>query len=84
MTSVDFGSTRTDGNTVYARQEGQVFTVDGEIVGELSKEAVAFRSAALVALNRSDVVGVEGVFPKTRVTLSIGSPDLLVGEPPRG
>jgi len=68
--TADFGSTRTDGNTVYARHEGQVQTVEGEIVEELSKEAIAFRSTALVAFNRGDVTAVEGTFGKKSVTLS--------------
>ena len=44
VTAVDFGATRSDGNTLYARRDGQVLTVDHDIVDELSKEAEAFRS----------------------------------------
>jgi hypothetical protein len=62
VASVDFGATRSDGNTIYARREGQVFTVDRDITDELSKEAVAFRSAALIALNRSEVASLEAGF----------------------
>jgi hypothetical protein len=69
-TTADFGSTRTDGNTVYGRHEGQVLTVEGEIVEELSKEAVAFRSTALVAFNRSDVSAVDGAFGRAAVSLA--------------
>ncbi len=62
VTSVDFGATRSDGNTVYARRDGQVLTVEREIVDELSKEAEPFRSTALVAFNRGDVAGVDARF----------------------
>ena len=37
-------------------------TVDRDIVDELSKEAVAFRSSQLLALNRSEVTALEGSF----------------------
>lgn len=62
VTVVDFGATRSDGNSVYARRDGQVLTVDREIVDELSKEAEPFRSTALVSFNRGDVTAVEGEF----------------------
>lgn len=62
VTSVDFGATRSDGDSVYARREGQVLTVEREIVDELSKEADPFRSTALVAFNRGDVAGVDARF----------------------
>jgi hypothetical protein len=60
--SVDFGATRADGNSIYARREGQVMTVDGEIAEELSKEAEAYRSTSAVAFNRGDVTAVEASF----------------------
>lgn len=63
-TSVDFGAMRSDGNAMYARREGQVFTVDRDVVDELSKEAEPFRSAALLAFNRGDVSSLEGSFGK--------------------
>ncbi|HEY3202555.1 MAG TPA: DUF4340 domain-containing protein [Thermoanaerobaculia bacterium] len=69
-TAVDFGATRSDGNSVYARREGQVVTIDRDIVDELSKEAVAFRSPALVGFNRSDVTELAGTFGKTSIALS--------------
>ena len=69
--SVDFGATRTDGNTVYALREGQVLTVDRDIVDDLSKEAEAFRSKTLLGFNRADVVGVEAAFPKASYTLTL-------------
>jgi hypothetical protein len=60
--SVDFGATRSDGNSVYARRETQVLTVSNPIVEELSKETTAFREAHLVTPDRSAVAGVEGQF----------------------
>ncbi len=69
-TAVDFGATRADGNTVYARREGQVLTLDRDIVDELSKEAEAFRSRALFGFNRSEVVGVEAAFSKANYVLT--------------
>ncbi|HEY6049869.1 MAG TPA: DUF4340 domain-containing protein, partial [Thermoanaerobaculia bacterium] len=61
-TAVEFGATRSDGNTVYARREGQVFTVSSSIVEDLSKEAVAFREPRLVRFDRANVSGVDGAF----------------------
>ena len=70
MTSVDFGATRSNGNSVYARRDGQVLTVDREIVDELSKEAEPFRSTSLVAFNRGDVTAVEADFRPTSFALT--------------
>jgi hypothetical protein len=70
VTAVDFGATRSDGNTVYARREGQVLTVDRDIMDDLSKEAEAFRSKGLLGFNRSDVVGVEAAFTKASYVLA--------------
>ncbi len=56
---LDLGSTRSDGDSVYASREGQVFTVPNAIVEELSREAVSFRDRRLVRFERSDVTGVE-------------------------
>ena len=64
--TADFGSTRSDGNSVYARRESQVFTVPNTIVEELSKEAIAFREARLVALDRSTVALLQGIFGDTK------------------
>ncbi|MDQ6893415.1 MAG: DUF4340 domain-containing protein [Acidobacteriota bacterium] len=61
-TAVEFGATRSDGNTVYARREGQVFTVSSSIVEDLSKEAVAFREPRLVRFDRANVSALEGTF----------------------
>ena len=70
VTAVDFGATRSDGNSVYARRDGRVQTVDQEIVAELSKEAEPFRSATLVAFNRGDVTSVEADFQTDKHTLT--------------
>lgn len=68
--SVDFGATRADGNSLYARREGQVMAVDGEIAEELSKEAEAYRSTSAVAFNRGDVTGVEASFGSSTFALA--------------
>jgi hypothetical protein len=62
--ALDLGSTRSDGNSVYAVRGGQVFTVGNSLVDELSKEAVAFRDKRLVRFERSEVQGI---------TASVGS-----------
>jgi hypothetical protein len=68
--AVDFGATRSDGNAVYAQRDGQVLVVEREIVDDLSKEAVAFRSTRLADFNRTDVTALEGVFRKATFALS--------------
>jgi len=68
-TVVDFGSTRSDGNSVYARRESQVFTVPSSITEEVSKEAVAFREPRLVRFDRARVASLSGVFGPTRIVL---------------
>jgi hypothetical protein len=68
--SVDFGATRADGNSIYARREGQVMAVDGEIAEELSKEAEAYRSTSAVAFNRGDVTAVEASFGSSTYALA--------------
>jgi len=70
VTAVDFGATRSDGNTLYARREGQILTVDHDVADELSKEAEAFRSRTVLGFRRSDVVGVDAVFPKGSYALA--------------
>ncbi len=62
VTAVDFGATRSDGNTIYARRDAQVFTLDRDILDELSREAEAFRARALFGFRRGDATGVEGAF----------------------
>jgi Domain of unknown function (DUF4340) len=61
-TTVEFGATRSDGNSIYARREGQVFTVSSSISEELSKEAVGFRDARLVHVDRPGVTSLTGQF----------------------
>jgi hypothetical protein len=68
-TAVEFGATRSDGNTVYARREGQVFTVSSSIVEDLSKEAVAFREPRLVRFDRANVSALEGSFGKDKFSV---------------
>ncbi len=68
-TSVEFGATRSDGNTVYARRETQVFTVPSTVVEDLSKEAIAFREPRLVRFDRGGVSAMEGVFGPERFSI---------------
>ena len=68
--SVDFGATRSDGNSVYARRENQVFTVASSIVEDLSREAEAFREPRLVRFDRASVVGVDGAFAQSSFSLA--------------
>jgi hypothetical protein len=68
--SVDFGATRSDGNSVYARRETQVLTVPNTIMDELSREAIAFREAHLVIPDRSAVTLLEGVFGDNKYAVS--------------
>ena len=51
-TSVDIGAGRSDGNSVYARRENQVFTVASTVVEDLSREAEAFREPRLLRFDR--------------------------------
>ena len=69
VTAVDFGATRSDGNTIYARRDGQVFTLDRDVLDELSREAEAFRSRVLLGLRRGDATAVEGSFGKASYAL---------------
>lgn len=56
---LDLGSTRSDGNSIYASRQGQVFTVANSTVDDLSKEATAFREKRLVRFDRGDVQAIE-------------------------
>jgi Domain of unknown function (DUF4340) len=69
-TVVDFGATRSDGNSVYARREGQVLTVDRDIVDDLSKETEAFRSRTVLGFARAEVGGIEAAFARGSYVLS--------------
>jgi hypothetical protein len=67
--TVEFGATRSDGNSVYAKRETQVFTVGSSITDELSKEAVAFREPHLVRFDRARVAAVSGSFGPSKFAL---------------
>ncbi len=69
-TTVDFGATRSDGNTAYAGREGQVFTVPSSIVEELSRESVVFREPRLMRFDRASLSSVEGTFGQERFAFS--------------
>jgi hypothetical protein len=64
--ALDIGSTRSDGNEVYASREGKVFTIGNSIVEELSKEATGFRDRRLVRFERSEVTGIDTAAGATR------------------
>ncbi|HEY6148653.1 MAG TPA: DUF4340 domain-containing protein, partial [Thermoanaerobaculia bacterium] len=68
-TAVEIGATRSDGNSVYARRESQVFTLSSATVEDLAKEAVAFREPRLVRFERSSVTAVDGAFAQTTFEL---------------
>lgn len=68
-TSVDFGATRSDGNSVYARREGQVITVSSTVVEDLSREAVVFREPRLVRFDRMALTALEGSFGTEKIAL---------------
>lgn len=63
---LDLGSTRTDGNSVYASRQGQVFTVGNALLEELSKEAVSFRDKRLVRFERNEATGIDAKVGATR------------------
>jgi hypothetical protein len=69
-TTVEFGATKSDGNSVYARRDGQVFTVPSSTIEEVSKEATAFREPRLVRFERSAVTEATGAFSQESFTLS--------------
>ena len=71
-TTAEFGSTRSDGNSVYGRREGQAFTVASSIVEEFSKEAEAFRETHLVRFDRAKASALEGTFGADSVKLERG------------
>jgi hypothetical protein len=68
--AVDFGATRSDGNSIYARRESQVFTVASTVVEDLSREAEAFREPRLLRFDRGSVSQVEGAFGGSRFSLA--------------
>jgi hypothetical protein len=67
--SVDFGSTRSDGNSIYARRENQVFTVSSTIADDLSREAEVFREPRLVRFDRGSVAQLDGAFAHSSFSL---------------
>ena len=70
--SVDFGSTRSDGNSIYARRENQVFTVASTIGDDLSREAEVFREPRLLRFDRGSVSQVDGAFARSSYSLARG------------
>jgi uncharacterized protein DUF4340 len=81
-TTVDFGATRADGNTVYARREGQVLTVPSSITEELSKEMVGFRETHLVRFDKAAVTGMTFSLGDQSVTLERSSGTWKIGGKP--
>jgi len=69
-TTVDFGATRSDGNSLDARRETQVFSVSNTVLEDLSQEAVAFREPRLVRFDRLSVAELEGTFAHDRFALT--------------
>lgn len=69
-TTVELGATRSDGNSVYARRESQVFTVPSTVVEDLSREAVAFREPRLVRFDRATASSLDGAFGAEKMTLA--------------
>ena len=69
-TTVEIGSTRSDGNSVYARREAQVFTVGSSVVEELTKEAEAFRDPHLVRFDRGKPATLTGAFGNETFSLA--------------
>lgn len=66
--ALDLGSTRADGNSVYAARDGQVFTVGNSLLDDLSQEAVALRDKRLVRFERAAVQGLTtSIGPRRRV-----------------
>ena len=81
-TTVDFGATKSDGNSVYARREGQVFTVSSATVEDLSKEAEAFRDPRLVEFDRAAATAIDASFsPQTFALVRKDSGWTLGGRP---
>jgi len=68
-TSVDFGSTRSDGNSVYARRENQVFTVASTVAEDLSREAEAYREPHLVRFDRGAATQLDGTFARSNFSI---------------
>ena len=67
---------------MYARREGQVFTVSSSIVEDLSKEAVAFREPRLVRVDRANVSALEGSFGKDKFSVQRKDSGWIAGGKP--
>src|SRR5262249_8962516 len=78
-TTVDFGATRSDGNSIYARTEAQGLNVPSTLNDELSEEAVAFRDAHLVRFERTAVTSLTGTFGGKSFTLDKSSGNWAAG-----
>lgn len=68
--TVELGATRSDGNSVYARKESQVFTVSSTIVEDLSREAVAFREPRVARFDRAAVASLGATFGADKFELT--------------
>lgn len=66
---VELGATRSDGNSVYTRREGQVFTVASTVVEDLSREAEALREPHLVRFDRGSASRIEGTFSRGKFAI---------------
>jgi hypothetical protein len=56
--TLEIGATRADGKSVYARANGQVFSLDSQITDELSKAADSFREKKLVRFDSAAVTSI--------------------------
>jgi hypothetical protein len=68
--ALDLGSTRADGNSIYAARDGQVFTVGDSVSDDLSREAIALRDKRLVRFERSEVQGITATIGSKRRAFS--------------
>jgi hypothetical protein len=64
--TLEIGATRSDGTTVYARRTGQVFTLDSDVVEDVSREAEAYRSLRLLSFDRTEPTGISADFGEGR------------------
>jgi hypothetical protein len=63
---LEIGATRSDGASVYARRSGQVFTLDSDVVEDVSREAETYRSVRLFSFDRNQPTAISGSFPGGR------------------
>jgi hypothetical protein len=64
--TLEIGATRSDGTTVYARRTGQVFTLDSDVVEDISRETEAYRSVRLVSFERTEPTSISADFGEGR------------------